>query len=162
MLINSKKFNFNFFLSDRKKVKSLHDGALQHGGATKYNTGIYSNVSGNEYIRINKSNNTISVFIPSTTDCNIKTDNSDIIQYSINYLKAYYSRHNTVYYNTKGSWYSSDKNDVVEEDITIMSIRLQTVTDTDIKVFITLAEYIKKAMKQEGVSIAVNKALCII
>jgi hypothetical protein len=33
---------------------------------------------------------------------------------------------------------------------------------TDINFFISLAEYVKKSMKQEGVSLAINNALAIV
>ena len=79
MLINSKQFNFQFFLSGRKKVKSLKAGALQYGGATKYKNGIYSNIPESDYININDKNNEISIFIPSTCDIDKQVNNNDIM-----------------------------------------------------------------------------------
>ena len=66
------------------------------------------------------------------------------------------------YYKTKGSWYSEDMQKVVIEDITIITLKLDQLTETDIQIFIDLAEIIKKDMKQEGVSIAINTALAIV
>jgi hypothetical protein len=160
--INSNLFNFSFFLSDRKKVNSLQAGAIANGGATQYNNGIYSNISGTEYIKVNDSKNTLSVFIPSTIAVNQKADNSTIINHSMKYLKQYYNNDNIIYYNTSGSWYSEDLQKVVIEDITIVSVDMSRVTETDITIFKNLAEYIKREMQQEGVSISINSALAIV
>ena len=161
-MINSKKFNFSFFMSDRKKVDSLQTGAIENGGATKFDDAIYSNIEGNQYIEL-KSNNQISIFIPSTMDINNKIDNQYYIKKSINYLEKYYSISNNLkYYKTTGSWYSDSLNKVVIEDITIITLNLIELNETDIHIFITLANMIKKEMNQEGVSIAINESLAII
>ena len=78
MLINSKKFNFSFFLSDSKKVNSLEEGARFYGGATQFDDGIYSNYQKSEYININENNNSISLFIPSTVDIDKHIDNKHL------------------------------------------------------------------------------------
>lgn len=160
--INSKKFNFSFFLSGNKKVNSLSEGAKKYGGATKYDDGIYSNVEGDEYIEILPEDNEISIFIPSTMDVKNNIDNDYYVKKSINYLERFYSlSDNLKYYDTKGSWYSENK-EVVIEDITIITLKLDQLAKTDIQIFIDLAEIIKKEMKQEGVSIAINTALAIV
>lgn len=160
--INSNLFNFSFFLSNRKKVESLETGAIENGGATQFNNGIYSNYEGDSNIRINEKNNTISLFIPSTMDVNKKTDNSSMIQYIVKQLKRAYNTDNIIYYDTKGSWYSDNLNQVIIENITIVSIDMKSVTESDINLFIQLANYIKREMQQEGVSISINSALCIV
>lgn len=160
-MIDSKKFNFSFFLSGITKVKNLTEGALRFGGATEYDNGTYSNIPGDNFIHIQK-NNQISVFIPSTTNCNIKTDNKKYIEHSLNYLERFYSIAQINYYNTKGSWYSEDKNEVIEEDITIMTVNTKELTEVDINIFIELANWIKREMSQEGVSIAINSSLAIV
>ncbi len=160
-MIDSKKFNFSFFLSGITKVKNLKEGAEKFGGATEFDSGIYSNIPGDNFIHIQK-NNQISVFIPSTTNCNIKTDNKKYIEYSLNYLERFYSIAQINYYNTKGSWYSEDKNEVIEEDITIMTVNKEELTEVDINIFIELANWIKREMAQEGVSISINSALAIV
>ena len=161
--INSNKFNFQFFLSNNKKVESLETGAIANGGATQYDNGIYSNTEGSNFIELKKSDNEISVFIPSTTNINSITDNQVQINKSINYLERFYSiTNNLKYYKTMGSWYSEDLKKVVIEDITIITLKLNTLTETDIKIFTDLAEIIKKDMHQEGVSIAINTSLAII
>lgn len=162
MLINSNKFNFSFFLSSRKPVTSLEAGAIENGGATKINNTIYSNIPGNEYISVNNDNNSLSVFIPSTIDVNNITDNTEYIQYAINYLKRYYNSDDIIFEAANGSWYSEDLNKVVIEDITIITVNAKAITETDINIFIDLANYIKDAMKQEGVSISINDSLAII
>lgn len=160
--INSKKFNFSFFLSDRKKVTSLEEGAIKYGGATKYNDGIYSNIGGGEYIHINDKNNKISIFVPDTINVNQKTDNSDIINYSIKFLQHCFNTNNLIYYKTRGSWYSEDLKKVVYDNITIITLYRDTITEDTIQIFIMLANYIKNKMQQEGVSIAINTALAIV
>lgn len=160
--INSKKFDFSFFLSDRKKVASLEEGAIKYGGATKYNDSIYSNIEGSEYIHINDNNNKISVFVPDTINVNQKTDNSDIINYSIKYLQHCFNTENLIYYKTKGSWYSEELKKVVYDNITIITLDMDTITEDTIQIFIKLANYIKEKMHQEGVSIAINTALAIV
>lgn len=160
--IDSKKFNFSFFLSNRKKVSSLKKGARLYGGATQYNNGIYSNIAGDDFIRISETDNTISIFIPSTTDIDKKTDNSEMTQYIIRQLERVYNADDIIYYDAKGSWYSDSLNQVIIEDITIVSVNVVTITEKDINLFIQLANYIKKEMQQEGVSIAINTALAIV
>jgi hypothetical protein len=162
MYIDSKKFNFSFFLSNRRKVKSLEDGALKHGGATKFDAGIYSNIPGSNNIKINKSINTISIFIPSTKNVFEKINNKEYVEYSLNYIKRLYPRKRIIFYDTKGSWYSDSLQQVVIEDITIITLRLKTITELDIQIFTDLATNIKYMMQQEGVSIAINQALAII
>ena len=161
-MINSKKFNFSFFMSDRKKVDSLQTGAIENGGATKFDDAIYSNIEGNNFIEL-KNNNEISIFIPSTMDINNKIDNKYYIKKSVNYLEKYYNiTNNLKYYKTSGSWYSDSLNKVIIEDITIITLQLIKLNETDINIFVSLANMIKKEMNQEGVSIAINKSLAII
>jgi len=160
--IDSKKFNFSFFLSDRKKVTSLEEGAKLYGGATQFDGGIYSNIEGGEYIKINENKNNISLFIPSTVDINKYINNKYYINYCYNKIKSLYNDNNIKYYDTKGSWFSDDLQKVVIENITIITVELNTITEADIINFIKLATWIKQEMQQEGVSIAINAALAII
>ena len=161
MIINSKKFNFQFFLSSNKKVTSLEAGALENGGATKYNNGIYSNIEGNSDIIIN-ANNKLAIFIPDTINVNSKTDNSKYIEYAVKYIQNNFNNDNIVYYKTVGSWYSEDLQKVVYDNITIISFESENITESNINSMVTLAKYIKNEMSQEGVSININSALAII
>jgi len=150
-------------MSDRKKVDSLQTGAIENGGATKFDDAIYSNIEGNNFIELKENNNQISIFIPSTMDINNKIDNKYYIKKSINYLEKYYNiTNNLKYYKTIGSWFSDSLNKVIIEDITIITLQLNELTETDINIFIELANIIKTEMKQEGVSIAINKSLAIV
>ena len=160
--INSKQFNFQFFLSNRKKVNSLKEGAIKYGGATKFDDAIYSNIAGNEYITLNETNNIISLFVPSTANVNNYINNKYYVNYCYNKLQNLYNNNNIKYYNTKGSWWSNDKNDIVKEDITIITVNMETITENDIYNFIQLANWIKQEMSQEGVSISINSALAIV
>lgn len=161
-MIDSRKFNFSFFLSGITKVKSLKEGAEKFGGATEFDSGIYSNIPGDNFIHTNSQNNQISIFIPSTTNINQKVDNKKYIEYSLNYLERFYDITRINYYNTKGSWYSEDKKQVIEENITIITVNKEELTEVDVNIFITLANWIKREMNQEGVSISINSALAIV
>ncbi len=160
--IDSKKFHFSFFLSDRKKVASLEEGARLYGGATQFEDGIYSNYQKSEFIGIYEKNNNISLFVPSTVNINQHVNNRYFINYCYNKLKSLYNNNNIKYYDTKGSWWSNDKNDIVKEDITIITVDAETITENDIYNFIQLANWIKKEMSQEGVSLTINNALAIV
>ena len=160
MVINSSLFPFTFFLSNRIKVGSLQTGAKKYGGATRFKNAIYSNVAGDDNIKINKTNNIISIFIPSTININQKIDNSEFVQYSENYLMRFFG--NTYTYNSQGSWYSDELKKVIVENIAIIQVTLNEVTEQDINIFINLAKHIKQEMRQEGVSITINNSLAIV
>ncbi len=160
MVINSSLFPFSFFLSNRVKVDSLQAGAKKYGGATQFKDAIYSNVTGDDNIKIKKGNNTLSIFIPSTINISEKIDNSEFVQYSENYLIRFFG--NTYTYNSQGSWYSDELKKVIIENITIIQVTLNKVTEQDINIFIDLAKHIKQEMSQEGVSIAINNSLAIV
>ena len=160
--IDSKKFHFNFFLSDRKRVNSLEEGARLYGGATQFEEGIYSNIEGSEYIKINENRNNISLFVPSTINVDKYINNSYYVTYCYNRIESLYGNNNKKYYDARGSWYSDDLQEVVIENITIITLELDTITEDDIYNFIQLATWIKQKMRQEGVSIAINSALAIV
>lgn len=160
--INSKQFNFNFFLSDSIKVKSLEHGALKYGGATRKNKKCYSNIEGNEYITINDNNNKLAIFIPSTINVNKKVNNKQFRKYAIDFIRNNFNCNNVTYEKSRGSWYSEDLKKVVYDRITIVSFEADTITETDIKTLTILAEYIKNRMSQEGVTITVNSAMAIV
>ena len=161
--VNSKNFNFQFFLSDSIKVKSLKSGALQHGGATKAQNKIYSNIHKSDYIIINDNNNKLSIFIPDTVNINQKTDNSQFINYAIKYIQQNFNNVNNLQFEkTKGSWYSEDLQKVVYDNITIISFESDSITPIDINIMTILAKYIKQHMIQNGVTITINNSMAII
>ena len=160
--INSKLFNLQYFYSSNKEVKNLISGALENGGATKINNKIYSNIQENDFIILNEKSNTLAIYIPSTMDTDTQIDNTKYINYSANYIQNLYSNNQISFESTQGSWFSEDMNKVVIDDITIISISLNEVTQQDIHNFIILAQYIKTEMNQEGVSVLINKSLAII
>jgi hypothetical protein len=164
--INSKVFNFQFFLSNKKEITDLEQAAKTYGGATNnlYTDEMYSNIPGNEYIEINKLRNTISLFIPDTYDTNKKADQKligKVISYCANKIKNKYGYIPFVE-KAIGSWYSENLKQVVYDNIILLVIHLDKITVTDINFFIQLANYIKKEMQQEGVSIGINDSLAII
>jgi hypothetical protein len=168
--IDSKKFNFSFFLSDRIKVNNLDEAARQHGGATQNidNDEKFSNIPGSEFIDIKKGElNTLSVYIPDTMSVNqaISKEKHQAIVYQIVHriYDKYGSKGITPYYEKGlGSWYSEELQQVVHENIIIASVHLEHVTQADIKFFISLAKFIKKQMKQEAVTVAINTAMGLI
>lgn len=161
--INSKNFNFQFFLSDSIKVKSLKQGALQNGGATKAQNKIYSNIASNDYITLNTNNNKLSIFVPDTINVNKKADNKQFIDYAIQYIQTNFNNTNNIQFEkTKGSWYSEDLQKVVYDNITIISFESASITAIDINIMVILANYIKQHMMQEGVTITINNSMAII
>jgi hypothetical protein len=170
MKIDSKKFNFNFFLSDKIKVNDLDQAARQHGGATHNmdENEMFSNVPGSEFININEGEtNTLSVYIPNTVNINeaINSERHQEIVYEIVHrmYKKYGSQGITSSFEKGlGSWYSEELQQVVYDNIIIASVHLEHVTQADIKFFCSLARFIKKAMKQEAVTVAINTAMGLI
>lgn len=166
MKINSKLFNFSFFLSDKKPVNNLEESAKKYGGATKnlYTDEMYSNISGNDYISVNPVKNHISLFIPDTYNCNEKASQKLIGEVILHCSQKIRERYKDIPRVEKaiGSWYSEDCQQVVYDNIILLNVFPDKLTITDINFFISLAEYVKKSMKQEGVSLAINSALAIV
>jgi len=170
MKIDSKKFSFSFFLSDKIKVNDLDQAARQHGGATHNidDNEMFSNVPGSEFIDIKEGElNTLAVYIPDTTSINkaISKEKHQEIVYQIVHkiYDKYGSKGITPYYEKGlGSWYSEELQQVVYDNIIIASVHLEEVKPTDIRFFIGLARFIKKQMKQEAVTVVINTALGLI
>lgn len=164
--ISSKLFNFSFFLSSKIQVFDLENSAKKYGGATKnlFTEEIYSNISDNDFIEVNPIKNTISLFIPDTYNCNEKASQSLIGNVILNCANKIQSRYKDIPRAEKaiGTWYSEDKQEVVYDNIILLNVFLDRLTVTDINFFISLAEYVKKSMRQEGVSLAINSALAIV
>lgn len=152
----------SYFLGGMIKVNSLEEGALKHGGATRFKDGYYSNTEGENFISINEKNvNTLSLFIPSTM--HDKEVNNGY------YVAEFYSRINKRFkgqtitiLHTNGSWFSDDLQKVITEKISILSINRQEITEEDINYFLNLGLEIKNMMKQESVSVMVNNGLCLV
>ena len=81
MKINSKIFKeISFFMGVSKVVNSLESGAIENGGATLMSNGqVISNIEKDNFISINKNNNVLRLFIPSTLDVNNSVDNIDFV-----------------------------------------------------------------------------------
>jgi len=162
MVIDSNMFGFDFFLSDYVKVDNLETGAKMYGGATRFDSATYSNIEGNNLIEIKDFENELSIFIPSTTDVDVKIDNKFYVEESLEFLEKYYNIRQLRFYRTEGSWYSEDKKEVIIENITIITVTKDDVSPVDIYIFKLLADWIKKEMRQEGVTITVNSAMAIV
>lgn len=161
-MFNSKVFNqISFFLGNRIKVNSLETGAIKNGGATKLNDGIYSNIESDNFIRVNKNSNTLSVFIPSTLSADQNINNSKYIEKYYNIIEKAYNDTITVL-KTKGSWYSEDMDKVIIEDITVLTVNIKEVTQNDVNFFLNLGLQVKNEMSQEAVSITINNSLCLV
>lgn len=161
-MINSKLFNFQFFLGGREKVSNLKDGARKFGGATRYENVIYSNVETDDFIQINNEKNNISIFIPSTINVNQQIDNTNYVMSTLEDLRTRYDLSDMKFYNTEGSWFDKDNNDVVIERITIVRVEIKAISIEDISFFIELANKIKYNMKQQAVSININDSLALV
>lgn len=166
--VNLSNKGFQFFLSGSKIVESLEVGAKLYGGATKFDNKVVSNVENGDFVTISDKN-VLKVFVPSTVNVN-GSASFDIIKENLDYVRTIFDRHylsigtgkNLQVTETKGSWFSDDNNCVVYDDIIIVSIDVETVTNFDIKLLKMIAGEIKKSMSQEGVSIMVNEALAIV
>lgn len=162
MKINSKLFDqISFFLSGITKVENLNVGAVQFGGATALHDGIYSNIQKDNFITINKSNNQLSVFIPSTISADKQVNNSYFIKKYYDIIEANYNGTITAL-KTNGSWYSEDMNKVIIENITILSLNIKNVTQKDITFFLELGKQVKREMSQEAVSVTINTCLALV
>jgi hypothetical protein len=155
---------FQFFLAGNTKVANLEEGAIKFGGATKIGNEVYSNIENGNFVEVTDKN-VLKVFVPSTTDVN-KSASSDIVKQNLDFAQKVFTKviqgENLTITQTKGSWYSEDNKKVVVEDIYIVSIDVNEVTDIDIEILYKLAEKIKANMSQEGVSIMINQALAIV
>ena len=161
-MLNLSKYNFSFLLTGFEIVKSLKEGAIKNGGATKFEDKIISNIPASDFIEI-EDTNTISIFVPSTMNTSKKITNEKYVNEVINMLNNKYNLNDLVFYNTKGSWYSEDNKEVIIEKITIVTLNLKRVIiDDDIEYFVNIAKYIKDEMSQESVSISINNSLCIV
>lgn len=162
-MLNSKVFDFSFFLGAKEKVESLEEGAKRYGGATLQRDGsIYSNVPGDEYIKMYEGDNKIAIYIPSTIDINTTIDNVPYVAETIRKLESRYDLNNIRFYNTKGTWYSDTLNEVIVEKITVVEVLLSKMNELDIRFFINIANWLKDELKQEGVSLEINDALAIV
>lgn len=160
--INSNQFNFSFFLSNKKPVKSLESGAMENGGATynKSTKELYSNIAGSDFIELSNDNK-LSIFIPDTINVDEKINPLKYAYYITDQIQKKYNHINEIEYGL-GSWYSDDLQKVVYDNLTIVSINLKKVTKEDINYFIKLANWIKKEMAQEAVTITINESLCLV
>lgn len=161
-MIDSKIFNFQFFLGGRTKVNDLIGAARMHGGATKLDDGIYSNINTDNLIKVNPVENNLSIFIPSTVNVNEVIDNGFYVEKTLAILKNSYDITKMKFYNTEGSWYDEETDSVVIEKITIITVEMNTISTEDINFFIRIANSLKYAMRQQAVSIQINDSLAIV
>lgn len=163
--ITSSKFNLQFFLSAMKKVTSLELGAKKYGGAThNTETGeMWSNCEGNEFITISDTN-TVSIFVPTTVNTSMQATESKIIHMLqvVDSKMRKINNNMTISQKAIGSWYSEDAQSVILETIFIVSHEVSSLDEKQIKAYIDIAEYVKKVMSQECVSVAINKSLLLV
>ena len=164
MKINSKLFKeISFFMGGYKVVNSLESGAIENGGATLMSNGqVISNIEKDNFISINKNNNVLRLFIPSTLDVNNSVDNIEFVEKYYNLIESIYPDKTITITNTKGSWYSDTTNSVVIENITILELNIKKVKESDIRIFLSLGLQVKEDMKQDAVSVMCNDALCLV
>ena len=164
MKINSKLFKeISFFLGGSKVVNNLEVGAIENGGATLMGNGqVISNIEKDNFISINKNNNILRLFIPSTLDVNNSVDNIEFVEKYYNLIESMYPNKTITITNTRGSWFSDTTNSVVIEDITILELNIKEVKENDIRIFLNLGLQVKEDMKQDAVSVMCNDALCLV
>ena len=163
MLLNSKLFNqISFFLSNRTLVESLETGSKLYGGATKIENTIYSNIEGDNNLIVNKNQNTVSLFIPSTVSADSEINNSEYVEKYSNYIQNHFTNADIEIHNTKGAWYSDDMQKTIIEDITIIEVVTNELSQSDINYMLNLGLSVKNEMSQEAVSICVNDSLCLV
>ena len=164
MKINSKLFKeISFFLGGSKVVNNLEVGAIENGGATLMSNGqVISNIEEDNFISINKNNNVLRLFIPSTLDVNNSVDNIEFVEKYYNLIESMYPNKTITITNTRGSWFSDTTNSVVIEDITILELNIKEVKESDIRIFLNLGLQVKEDMKQDAVSVMCNDALCLV
>lgn len=164
MKIKSSIFPFSFFLSDRIIISDIVDAAKKYGGATKnIKSGVaWSNIPGTEYLTINENKNIISLFIPSTVDVDRVNEEKqrEVFHYVMKRLRSLY--HDISVDPAIGTWWDTDKQGVVTEDVLLVSVETNQISISDIWFFVGMARFIKKEMRQQGVSIAFNDALAIV
>jgi hypothetical protein len=163
MLLNSKLFNqISFFLSNKTLVNSLDEGAKKFGGATKIENTIYSNIEGDNNIKVNDNQNTISLFIPSTIDADSKIDSTEYVTKYYNYIQNHFNNSDIILHNTNGAWYSDDMQKTIIEDITIIEVVTNKSTQQDINYMLNLGLAVKEDMSQEAVSVTINNSLALV
>lgn len=153
---------FNFYMSDIQEVQSLENGALEHGGATKTASGIYSNIENSDMIQVYEGHNEVAIYIPSTLDTDQATDSTEYIEKYLYSIQAHYPSQAVAMTATQGSWYSDKTNEVVIEDITILSMNLEDITQIDLDNMQVIAEQVKRDMSQDAVSITFNGSLALV
>lgn len=161
-MLNSNMFNFQFFLGGSTIVDSLVEGAKKFGGATALNGKIVSNIETDEFIKVDEKNNTVSVYVPSTVDVENSVDNTEYVMHVVSMIGKNYGLETLEFYQAKGSWYSDDMQKVVIENITVVTVNIPSLCENDVENFIEIAEYVKKSMSQEGVSLSFNGCLAIV
>lgn len=159
MLINVKNQNL-FCLEGLQEVNSLEAGAKEFGGATQFHNIPFSFTTEAEFVRTYPGLNSLKILVPSTMDVDTPCDNTVYVNQVMDRL------HNlgmgvTQFYDTKGAWFSEECG-VVEEKVTVIEFLRDNMGLKDFKSLVKVAEYIKVAMKQEGVSLIVNDTLVII
>ena len=164
MKINSKIFKeISFFMGGSKVVDSLTTGAIEKGGATFMSNGqVISNIEKDNFISINKNNNVLRLFIPSTLNVDNAVDNIEFVEKYYNLIESIYQDKTITITNTKGSWYSDTTKSVVLENITILELNIKKVKESDIRIFLSLGLQVKEDMKQDAVSVMCNDALCLV
>jgi hypothetical protein len=163
MLLNSNLFNqISFFLSGKTIVNSLESGAKLYGGATKIENVIYSNIEGDNNIKINENNNSISLFIPSTLNTDTEVDSKEYVTKYFNSIDKHFNNATLFLHNASGSWFSDDLQKIVIEDIVLIEVVSNTLSQSDINFMLNLGLNVKRDMNQESVSVSINDSLCLV
>lgn len=161
-----KKYNVNqfdqitYFLGGVVKVNSLEDGAKRFGGATQIGSLCFSNCEASQSFFIEDHDNVLQLFVPSTLHDKY-IDNSDFVG-SYMYLLDNVFDCDITSIEARGAWYSDELKQVIYEDVTILTLRMDEVSEHQINELFYFAQSLKDEMQQEAISVAINKSLCLI
>ena len=157
--MNMEKIFGGFCLSERKFVESLEKGAREFGGATKIDNIIFSNYNENPLFDI-KDENIVGLIVPGTIDVDTVFDNKEIVE-EIKSLAEYLYHKEVMTKDVEGAWVMEKNNEVVVENNVLMTWN-SNCCQADMEFLKLMAEFVKKEMKQEAVSIVINEGLVII
>lgn len=158
---NVKDFEqITWFLGGVVKVTSLEEGAKRFGGATQVGSLCFSNVEASQSFFIEDHDNVLQLFVPSTMH-DEPVDNTNIVA-SYMYLLDNVFGVTPTSIAARGAWYSEDMKKVIYDDVTILTLRLDDVSEHQINELLYFGQSLRDEMKQECVSVAINKSLCLV
>lgn len=94
-------------------------------------------------IRIDREENSISLFIPSTNN------NLEYISEYFYSINEHFGDSNILIHNTRGAWFAKDTKKITTECAVIIEVVLNKITEADLNYMTSLGLKVKEEMKQE-------------